>query len=70
MSPEENGEAMVGYARRCPAAARGIARGLKSEFADGTEAGYRAMGQEELRFFELAEPALTASSAAPTMPGR
>lgn len=53
MSDDEGGEAMVEYARTYPSAARAFAKSLKSDVADGTEDGYRAMGRQELKFFEL-----------------
>ncbi len=52
LSPEESGEIMARYARRHPTAARRLARVLGLD-VDGTEEGYRRIGEAHIPFVAL-----------------
>lgn len=49
LSPEVSGQKMVEYARRMPVAAENLSKLIGLE-VDGTEAGYRRLGREEIPF--------------------
>ena len=57
LGPEESGQAMVGYARQHPAAARGLARLLEYKVSGG-EGAYRQLGETEFPFVAF-EPRAT-----------
>jgi len=52
LPPEESGQAMVDYFRRYPTAAKNITRFIGVE-VDGSEAGYRRLGEEVIPFVRL-----------------
>jgi deazaflavin-dependent oxidoreductase (nitroreductase family) len=53
LTPKTSAEAMVGYARRHPTAARNLSRLLGYNVQQGTEEEYRRVGQELVQFVAL-----------------
>ncbi|MCP4424135.1 MAG: nitroreductase family deazaflavin-dependent oxidoreductase [Chloroflexi bacterium] len=53
LTSEQSGEAMVDYARRYPQAAKILMKRLLGVEMEGTEADYRALGQDVVPFISL-----------------